>query len=94
MIYINVYYKLSEEGEIKYVVEPINVVIEYSKEGNFKLKEYIEPRNGHLEVNKGVYGPKGFFPNILEIKGVSRTNGHVTISLPMHSCIITEHYPS
>lgn len=81
----------------------IKIIIEEGKspkyakvEIDYKIyKITLLPYNNHLDVNYGMYGPKGFFSNSLEITGeFNWETGKKRMILPLDKCIITENYVS
>lgn len=92
MIEVNIF---NRKGTNEDHPNPTKVIVLYSDDYNFmgpKREKVFKPHNGHLRVDWGIYiGSRGFFPNSIQIKG--EIDGvRVVQTLPLGSCIVTEHY--
>lgn len=90
MIYVHVYYKANEQGS-PLEHPPHQVVIIFPDK---PLPTTINPHNGHLSYEEGIYNNrKGFYPQDIEING-SVGGEHSVITLPKSLCAVFKHLPS
>lgn len=90
LIQVNILHKKDEDKDHPHV-QSVEIIYPFQEGTNFKGKDIFTPREGHLEVNYGLYGRSGFFNNTLHIIGECG-NQRREKKLPLSACDITDYF--